>query len=456
MVVDVSKITGVSLDSRNVKKGHLFAALSGSRSNGVEYIDAAIRNGATYILAPTGTPKPQGVELIESDNPRRDLALIAAAFYKKQPAHIIAVTGTNGKTSIVHFTQQLWQAQNLKAASLGTLGRCADGVCIGGNMTTPDTITLMAQLADLAAAGITHLAMEASSHGLDQYRLDGVKLEAAAFTNLSHDHLDYHSDMQDYFTAKSRLFSEVLPADGLAVLNADDPHFEQLKQIADQRGQKLISYGFAGEDLKILKADPLPHGQHLTLDIYGDRVEIDLPLVGAFQALNALAAFALAGGDIKALENLKGAPGRLQHVGRGVYVDYAHTPNALEEVLKALRPHTQGQLICVMGCGGDRDAAKRPVMGRIASELADMVIVTDDNPRSEDPATIRAEILTAAKDAQDIPDRAQAIRTAIANKQDGDVVVIAGKGHEQGQIFADHTDPFNDTEEAQKAIKELF
>ncbi len=456
MVIDVSKIMGVSLDSRNVKKGHLFAALSGSRSNGVEYIDAAIRNGAAYILAPTGTPKPQGAELIESDNPRRDLALIAAAFYKKQPAHIVAVTGTNGKTSIVHFTQQLWQAQNLKAASLGTLGRCADGVCIGGNMTTPDTVTLMAQLADLAAAGITHLAMEASSHGLDQYRLDGVKLEAAAFTNLSHDHLDYHSDMQDYFTAKSRLFSEVLPADGVAVLNADDLHFEQLKQIADQRGQKLISYGFAGEDLKIIKADALPYGQHLTLDIYGARIEIDLPLVGAFQALNALAAFALAGGEIKALEKLKGAPGRLQHVGHGVYVDYAHTPNALEEVLKALRPHTQGQLICVMGCGGDRDAAKRPVMGRIASELADVVIVTDDNPRSEDPATIRAEILATAKDAQDIPDRAQAIRTAIANKQDGDVVVIAGKGHEQGQIFADHTDPFNDTEEAQKAIKELF
>ncbi len=453
----IGEITGVSLDSRNVKKGNLFAALSGSRSNGVDFIGDAICNGASYILAPKGTPKPQGAELIESDNPHRDIALIAANFYNRQPENIVAVTGTNGKTSIVHFTEQLWHAQNIKAASLGTLGNCSKNVCFGGNMTTPDPVALMAQLADLAAAGVTHLAMETSSHGLDQHRCDGVKLKAAVFTNLSHDHLDYHINMERYFKAKSRLFSEVLPKGGTAILNADEKHFADLKAIAKKRGQKIISYGFNADDLKIIEAKALPNGQQLSLEINGKRAEINLPLVGKFQALNALAAFALAGGDISELENIKGAPGRLEHVGRGVYVDYAHTPNALEEVLKALRPHTTGKLICIMGCGGARDAGKRPVMGKIASDLADSVIVTDDNPRSENPATIRAEIMTAtASNAQEIGDRAEAIREAVKSLNEGDVLVIAGKGHEQGQVFADHTDPFDDRQHAKKAIEELL
>ena len=456
----VKHIAGVSSDSRNVKAGYLFAALPGSKSNGADFIDMAVQHGASHILAPSGTPAPKDATLIESQNPRRDLALIAAAFYKRQSDNIVAVTGTNGKTSIVHFTQQLWNMQNIKAASLGTLGRCAGDVCFGGNMTTPDPVSLMAELADLAAAGVTHVAMEASSHGLDQHRLDGVVLKAAAFTNLSHDHLDYHTDMARYFAAKSRLFSDVLPPEGTAILNADETHFEALKKICGKRGQKIISYGFKGEDLKIIKAEALPQGQHLTLEVYGAHAEIHLPLVGTFQALNALAAFALSGGkdaeDVKALENLKGAPGRLEHVGCGVYVDYAHTPNALEEVLKALRPHARGRLLCVMGCGGSRDAKKRPVMGAIAQKHADHVIVTDDNPRSEDPAQIRAEILAAAPEAGEIADRGDAITSAVKQLQEGDVLVIAGKGHEQGQIFADHTDPFDDKDTAKKAIGELL
>ncbi len=524
--INIRSLKGITQDSRGVKSGYLFAALPGSKSDGRDYIEAAIRNGASAVLAPKGTILPDlesvvDVALITDQNPRRTLALMAAEFYGTQPGDIVAVTGTNGKTSTVHFAQQLWKSQNIKAASLGTLS---------GSMTTPGPVALHAELADLAAAGITHLAIEASSHGLDQYRLDGVKLKAAAFTNLSHDHLDYHGEMDEYRSAKLRLFTDILEEGGTAVLNADSEEFNVLHNATKGRGKagnecRVLSYGFAGEDLKILEITPTPQGQKVQLNILGQDYEMTLPLVGEFQVMNALCALGLvlaedavdrersAGGAessaadmnnssgdtggsdiqedgsispataaataatttattsssvsppsilnyVKFLEKLQGAPGRLQLVsghpkGAAVYVDYAHTPDALENVLSALRPHTQGKLVCVFGCGGERDAEKRPLMGGVASRLADNVIVTDDNPRSENPEGIRAAILAATPDAQEISDRREAIQSAMADLQDGDVLLIAGKGHEQGQVFADYTDPFDDVEEAERAIEGL-
>ena len=353
-----------------------------------------------------------------------------------------------------------------RAASLGTLGLHGAGIDRSGSMTTPDTVTLHAELAELAKAKIDHLAVEVSSHGLDQYRLDGMKITVAGFTNLTRDHLDYHADMDEYFTAKARLFSEVLDEKGAAVLNADVPKFTALKALCDARGLRVISYGSQGRDLKITKRVPTGSGQNLSLEIFGKAHEVSLPLVGEFQAMNALCALGMVLAEnesrlsdiLKALENIKGAPGRLQYVsghsrGAAIYVDYAHTPDALENVLKALRPHTQNKLVCLFGCGGDRDKGKRPVMGKIASLYADAVIVTDDNPRSEEPAQIRSEILAGAKGATEISGRREAIQTAVQKLEAGDVLVVAGKGHEQGQIFKTHTDPFDDVTEVKAAIK---
>ncbi len=450
-------IKGLSQDSRAIEAGYLFAALPGTKVDGRDFIPAAIEKGATSVLAPKDTTlEQQGVTLYTDENPRQAYARIASAFYKEQPEHIVAVTGTNGKTSVVSFVEQIFKVIGKRAESLGTLK---------GSMTTPDAAALHEQLAVLAKDGVTHLALEASSHGLDQCRLDGVKLSAAAFTNLSHDHLDYHGDEKTYFKAKARLFSELIPESGTAVLNADVKEYEALKTMCEQRGIKVISYGRKGHDIKILSLKPTAQGQQIELGVMGAHKDITLPLVGEFQAMNALCALGLVlainsestASAASALENLNGVRGRLESVQGhpeqcGIYVDYAHTPDALENVLTALRPHTDGKLLCVFGCGGDRDKTKRPEMGEVAERLADTAVVTDDNPRSEEPQSIRTEILAATKNAIEIPGRREAIRAAVKMLQGGDVLVIAGKGHEQGQVFADRTEDFDDVHETKKAI----
>ncbi|MBC7950749.1 MAG: UDP-N-acetylmuramoyl-L-alanyl-D-glutamate--2,6-diaminopimelate ligase [Rhodospirillaceae bacterium] len=453
------EISGLTADSRKVGPGFLFAALPGTKADGRGFIADAISKGAAAILAPIETKiDTDAVPLVTVANPRRAFALAAAAFHGVQPAVMTAVTGTNGKTSVANFSRQMWALLGLKSAALGTLGIIAEGWPHQGSLTTPDPADLHAALADLARFGVTHACMEASSHGLDQFRLDGVKLKAAAFTNLTRDHLDYHGDMDSYGAAKLRLFTELLPADGVAVVNADS-HITI-------PGAKVLSYGRKGKDLKLVDARPEPHGQVLDLEILGRKVTVRLPLAGTFQASNALAALGLViacGADSIAatatLEHLDGVPGRLQKVaetitGAPVYVDYAHTPDALETVLGALRPHA-ARLIVVFGCGGDRDPGKRPQMGAIAARLADIAIVTDDNPRSEDPALIRRAILTAAPKALEIGDRAGAIRHAVGLAQAGDVVVLAGKGHEAGQIVGAVTLTFDDADEARKAVAHL-
>ncbi|MCB1782441.1 MAG: UDP-N-acetylmuramoyl-L-alanyl-D-glutamate--2,6-diaminopimelate ligase [Alphaproteobacteria bacterium] len=465
---DIRRFAGLTQDSRTVKPGYLFAAFPGASDDGREYIPQALGAGASAILAKIGTKLPAGstAELIESGNPRRAFAQMAAEFYGEQPERIVAVTGTNGKSSTVYFAQQLWQALGEKSAFLGTLGVGLKGAITAGSMTTPDPVKLHEALAQLVREeGITHLAMEASSHGLEQYRLDGVKLGAAGFTSFSRDHLDYHENMEAYLSAKARLFSEVLQESGAAILNADIPEFKQLESICQKRGIKIISYGKKAKDIRLKDVKVTAQGQTLSLEIGGKSYNVNLPLVGDFQAMNALCALGLvwAGAPdrledlIRALETLQSVPGRLQHVEiktGSAYVDYAHTPDALETVLKALRPHTKGKLICLFGCGGDRDTGKRPVMGEIAARLADMVIITDDNPRSEEPAAIRASILQGAGSAAKITEiagRREAIRMAVKNMGEADVLLVAGKGHEQGQIFADHTDPFDDVDEVKKS-----
>jgi len=473
---DVKSLKGITLDSRGVKKGYLFAALPGSRVNGCDYIANAIANGASAILMPEDVPFPEGVNqnglvVIRDANPRKKLAQIAAEYYEKQPDYIAAVTGTNGKTSTVNFAEQLWSLLGKKAVSLGTLGLrgATENVSVrSGSMTTPDQVSLQAELADLAAVGVTHLAMEASSHGLDQFRLDGVCIKAAGFTNLSRDHLDYHGDLESYISAKIRLFSEVMVRGGVAILNADIPEFEDLKTICEEARHRVISYGFEGEDIKVLSADPSPTGQDLELSVMGQSFRLTMHLVGQFQLSNALCALGMVlSEDLKnaklvkqtcpLLAELKGVPGRLELVsghpkGAAVYVDYAHTPDAMLTVLEALRPHTTGRLICLFGCGGDRDKGKRPMMGEVASKHADHVIITDDNPRSEEPARIRKEIMAAAPAAENIEGRGKAIKQAVSILEDGDVLVVAGKGHEQGQVFDGYVQPFDDVEKVKEAI----
>lgn len=464
------EIQGLSADSRDVRKGYIFAALPGSKANGNNFISDALMHGASAVLAEKGTALPPGSEaiLIEDENPRKALAKLAAKFYKIQPDVIAAVTGTSGKTSTASFTQQIWHLFGItQCASLGTLGVRGPGLIRSGSLTTPDTVSLHAELADLAAVGITHLAMEASSHGLDQYRLDGVRVTAAGYTNLSRDHLDYHASMDDYFMAKARLFSEILERSGIAVLNADDVYHERMEDVCKKSGRKIFSYGGSGKDIRLIKHGLCPAGQDVVLSVFGQEFQVTIPLVGHFQTINALCALGLAlAGDgepksvVPLLSQLRGVPGRLQLVpghpeGAAVYVDYAHKPAAVEAVLNTLRPHTQGRLFCIIGCGGDRDVGKRPIMGRIASGLADVVVVTDDNPRSENPALIRASIMEGACDAHEIGDRRKAIQWAIEALQKGDVLVIAGKGHEQGQIIGEVVEPFDDVQVAQEIIRDL-
>jgi UDP-N-acetylmuramoyl-L-alanyl-D-glutamate--2,6-diaminopimelate ligase len=464
------KFEGLASDSREVKPGYLFAALPGTRADGAAFVADAVSRGAVAVL---GRPelaaqaRELGVTFFADENPRLRLAQLAAEFYGAQPAIIAAVTGTNGKTSVTAFLRQIWAFRGLEAASLGTIGLVAPSGDIPLNHTTPDPIALHRLLADLKARGIDHLALEASSHGLDQYRLDGVEIAAAAFTNITRDHLDYHPTFADYLAAKLRLFSELLRDGGVAVVNVDAEHAGRFVSVARQRDMKLVTVGEHGDTLKLLARVPHGDGQDLQV-LYNVREHsIALPLAGAFQASNALVAAALAlglgepeDGVFAALASLRGAPGRLEKVafapsGAAVYVDYAHTPDALETVLTALRPHVSGRLHVIFGCGGDRDKGKRPLMGSAAASHADAVIVTDDNPRSEVPADIRREALGGCPGAREVADRAEAILVGIASLEAGDLLVIAGKGHETGQTVGGETRPFSDRNEAVRAALSL-
>jgi UDP-N-acetylmuramoyl-L-alanyl-D-glutamate--2,6-diaminopimelate ligase len=462
------EIAGLTADSRAVRPGFLFAALAGAKTDGAHFVEEALSRGAVAVLAVPDAGHAarlaqRGVPYIADMQPRARLAQLSARFYPAQPATVVAVTGTNGKTSVASFARQIWSALGHVAASVGTLGVVAPGYEEPLAHTSPDPVTLHRHLDELARRGVTHLAIEASSHGLDQHRIDGVRIAAAAFTNLTRDHLDYHADERAYFAAKLRLFTELLPAGGAAVINADSDHALQVETAARRRGAQVLTSGAQGRDLRLRSLEPHSHGLHVDAEILGRGHAIELPLVGAFQAGNALCALGLAlacGADadaaIAALASLEGVPGRMQHVastatGAPVFVDYAHTPDALETVLAALRPHAAGRLVVVFGCGGDRDRGKRPLMGRIATDLADRVFVTDDNPRTEAPAAIRAEILRAAPGALEMADRADAIAAAVSELGPSDVLVIAGKGHEQGQNVGGVIRPFDDATVAREA-----
>jgi len=463
------ELLGLTADSRRVAEGFLFAALPGHRLDGRSFIGEAIGRGAIGVLALPGTRLPEHdrpVALIESEEPRRLLAQLAARLYQPHPRIVTAVTGTNGKTSTVTFARQIWAGLGTPAASLGTLGLQPPRADAPASLTTPDPVELARCLAGLAADGVEAVALEASSHGLDQYRLDGLTLSAAAFTNLSRDHLDYHGSMEAYFSAKARLFAELLPAGGTAVLNADVPEYAPLAEMARGRGQRLLGYGRAGGELRLQGLRAEPAGLSLALSLLGLEASVRLPVAGTFQAANLLAAIGLVLADrdvtpaavLDVLPRLSGVPGRVERVGRSrrggeVYVDYAHTPDALATVLAALRPHATGRLVVAFGAGGDRDPGKRPLMGQAATAGADLVIVTDDNPRSEDPAAIRAAVMAGAPGAREIGDRREAIVAAIGLLGAGDLLVIAGKGHEQGQIVGARVLPFDDRVVAREALQ---
>ncbi len=466
------EIVGLSADSREVRPGFLFAALPGVREDGAHYIGQAIANGAAAVLVPPSVSAAQiggRAHLVCDPNPRRRLALMAARFYGAQPSTIAAVTGTNGKTSVASFVRQLWRLRGERAAAIGTLGVIAPGWKDGPGLTTPDPVRLHETLAALKHDNIDRLALEASSHGIDQHRLDGVRVTAAAFTNLSRDHLDYHPSMGAYRDVKLRLFGELLVEGGIAVYDADSPLHNPIAKIAEQRNLQPVTFGRARGDVRCLAAKPRVSGDIawlLTLDVCGARFDIDFPLPGEFQISNAICALALVIGcgaepDTVAplLSRLAAVPGRMELAGRlangaSVIVDYAHTPDALATVLRTVRVHAAGRLVIVFGCGGDRDPGKRPEMGAAAARLADRAIVTDDNPRGEDPAAIRAQTLAACPGAREIGDRRAAIASAIGILEEGDVLVIAGKGHEQGQIVAGRILPFDDFAVARAAIAE--
>jgi UDP-N-acetylmuramoyl-L-alanyl-D-glutamate--2,6-diaminopimelate ligase len=465
------EIAAITADSRQVRPGALFVALPGGKTDGRHHIGEAVARGAAAILTDVesarGLAGALGVPVLGDANPRRRLALVAARFCGRQPAVMAAVTGTNGKTSTASFTRQIWARLGHPAASIGTLGVEGPEGLVPGAMTTPDPVTLHETLAALARDGVGHAVMEASSHGLDQYRLDGVRITAAAFTNLTQDHLDYHATMAAYLAAKLKLFERVLAPGGVAVLNADSPEYPTLVESARGAGHPILDYGETARSLRLVERRASVAGQVVELDILGRRRRVELGLVGGFQAMNALAALGLAiatGIDpdaaLDALERLEGVRGRVEKVaglanGAAIYVDYAHTPDGLEKVLDALRPHAAGRLVCVFGAGGDRDPGKRPLMGEVVARLADRAIVTDDNPRGEAPAAIRAQILAGCAGGVEIGDRARAIETAIRDLGAGDVLVIAGKGHEQGQTIAGVVHPFDDAAVARAALERL-
>jgi UDP-N-acetylmuramoyl-L-alanyl-D-glutamate--2,6-diaminopimelate ligase len=457
-------VAGLAFDSRKTAPGDVFFALPGAKDDGLAHVREALERGAAAIVAERRTETPSAA-FVKVPDARAALARAAARFYPRQPGTIVAVTGTSGKTSVAAFVRQIWQALGLESASIGTLGVVSRPLSRYGSLTTPDPIALHELLDRLAASGVTHLAIEASSHGLDQKRLDGVRLAAGAFTNLTRDHMDYHATVEDYLNAKLRLFRDLLPDGAPAVIDADSAVAPRVIAAVEARGLEAVTVGKNGGTIRLLSAVRDRFASILDLEFGGRRRRLKFPLPGDFQASNALVAAGLCiatGGDADAvfgaLQRLHGAPGRLERVGeaRGaaVFVDYAHKPDALEKALQALRPFVRGRLVLVFGCGGDRDPGKRPIMGEIAARLADVAIVTDDNPRSESPAAIRAEILAAAPSALEIGDRGAAIRAGIAMLADGDALMIAGKGHETGQIVGARTLPFSDADEARAALKE--
>lgn len=458
-------VGGIASDSRKVKPGDLFVALSGSRADGAAFIADAVSRGAAAVAVASAAGVDAPVPVFTVAEPRRFLALAAARFYGRQPETMVAVTGTAGKTSVASFTRQIWEKAGHAAAMIGTTGVIAPGRNDYGSLTTPDPVSLHALLAELSEAGVTHAAMEASSHGLDQARLDGVRLSAAAFTNLGRDHMDYHPTVEHYMAAKMRLFDTLLAKGAPAVIHADDEWSAAAAASARKAGLDVRTVGRKGDYLTLKRVEHFRHKQTAEIHFDGGIHEVDIPLAGDFQIANALVAAGLALSTgvpasvaMAALERLSGASGRLELVGHArngalAYVDYAHKPDALEKVLASVRPFTTGRVIVVFGCGGDRDRGKRPIMGEIASRLADVVIVTDDNPRSEVPATIRAEVLAGAKGATEIGDRAEAIRVAAGMLQPGDTLIVAGKGHEEGQTVGDVTLPFSDHAELRKALE---
>ncbi len=469
LVPDIN-ITGLTADSRQVKQGFLFAAIPGTGMDGRAFIPDAITRGAIAVLAPPGTEvdqKETPVTVIHDANPRRRLAKMAAQFYAPQPETLVAVTGTNGKTSVANFARQIWQASGVNAAAIGTLGVRGPGFDTDKGLTTPDPVDLHRLLGDMQQAGINKVALEASSHGLDQYRLDGARFMAAAFTNLSRDHLDYHHSMAAYRAAKLRLFEELLTPGGVAVINTAASEHDIIANIAAERQHRVLSYGLERGQIRCISIATQKAGFALDLEVMGDRYQVDFPLSGRFQIENALAALGLVIGSgsspahaVPQLANLTGVRGRMECVatlanGAAIYVDYSHTPDSLKTVLQALRPHTANKLHVAFGCGGDRDPGKRVQMGKAALEGADHVIVTDDNPRGEDPALIRKSALEGAPAATEIGDRHDAIEALIKGLGPGDIACIAGKGHEQGQIVGNKVIPFDDADVARTVVATL-
>jgi UDP-N-acetylmuramoyl-L-alanyl-D-glutamate--2,6-diaminopimelate ligase len=459
------EVGGVSADSRNIKPGDLFVAVAGANAHGLDFLSQALAAGAAAVVAERPPPiaLPASVPFIKVDDARRTLARAAATLFPRQPQVIAAVTGTSGKTSVAAFTRQIWTALGHASASIGTVGLVSPQREVHGSLTTPDPVELHGSLDQLAREGVTHLALEASSHGLDQRRLDRVRVAAGGFTNLSRDHLDYHPTLEAYLAAKLRLFEHLIEPGGAAVIAADHEHADVVAAAARRRDLRLVSVGRRGEGIRLLESRIDGFAQALALEHAGRNYRVRLPLPGEFQVENALVAAGLVivtggepSGTFAALAHLKGAKGRLELVGERsgapIFVDYAHKPDALAKALAALRPYVSGHLIVVFGCGGDRDVGKRPIMGAVAAKLADRVVVTDDNPRSENPAAIRAAILAAASRALEIGDRREAIRTSIASLRRGDVLLIAGKGHETGQIIGKQVLPFSDHEAVAAAL----
>ncbi|WP_420136676.1 UDP-N-acetylmuramoyl-L-alanyl-D-glutamate--2,6-diaminopimelate ligase [Sphingomonas sp.] len=456
-----TRVTGFAIDSRKVAPGTVFGAFRGTLVNGEDYIPNAIAAGAVAVYARPEAVVEGAIHVADAE-PRRAFAHAAAKFFAPFPDHVVAVTGTNGKTSTVELTRQLWRMAGFHAASIGTLGVTTADDSVSTGLTTPDIATFLSNMAGLRREGVTHAAFEASSHGLSQFRTEGLPVQAAAFTNLSRDHLDYHGTMEAYLEAKLRLFSEVVAGDGAAVVWMDDPASTRVAEIARERGLRLISLGTRGESIRIVERQPTQLGQTLTLEADGKTHSVKLPLIGAYQAANALTAAGLVlatGGELAdilaRLARVQPVRGRLERAaisraGAPIYVDYAHTPDGLEAAIQALRPHTAGRLIVLFGAGGDRDRGKRPLMGDVATRLADHVIVTDDNPRSEDPAFIRREVLAGAPGAVEIDGRRDAIAAAIAEAGSNDIILLAGKGHEQGQIVGDRVLPFDDVQVARE------
>ncbi|WP_417622728.1 UDP-N-acetylmuramoyl-L-alanyl-D-glutamate--2,6-diaminopimelate ligase [Parasphingorhabdus sp.] len=455
-------VTGFAIDHRKIAQGNIFGAFRGEKFNGEDFIEAAIEAGAIAVVA-RPEAEVKGVVHVVDEEPRRLFAQMAARYFTPTPTYVAAVTGTNGKTSTAELTRQLWRMDGHNSASIGTLGVTTADDQVKTGLTTPDIVTFLSNMSGLAREGVSHAIFEASSHGLSQYRTEGLPVQVAAFTNLSRDHLDYHGDMESYFEAKMRLFDEVVASDGTAVIWADDdPWSDMAIKRATDRGLKLLTVGEKGSTLRLVSQTPTHLGQVLMVKAQGNTHRISLPLIGAYQAANILCAAAIVlatGGRLGSIfdhmQRVQPVRGRMERAvitraGAPVYVDYAHTPDALRAAIEALRPHVNGRLITVFGAGGDRDRGKRPEMGRIATEMSDHVIVTDDNPRSEDPASIRAEILAGAGGAEDMSDRRVAIAKALAMADAEDIVLLAGKGHEQGQIIGDRTIPFDDVEVARE------